>query len=67
MHPMTFRNHIRNREKKLNQMRIKSRFQIFFLGMVYTLGMTLVGALTLIGKFPGHELDQFLENLSIFG
>ena len=37
MHPRTFRNHIRNREKKLNQMSSKSRFQIFFLGMVYTL------------------------------
>ena len=27
--PMTFRNHFRNREKKLNQMSPKSKFQFF--------------------------------------
>ena len=37
MHPMNFRNHIWNQEKKLNPMSTKSQFPKFFLGMVYTL------------------------------
>ena len=41
MHSKIFGNHIRNEEKKLNQMSPKSQFQIFFLGMVYTLFVPL--------------------------
>ena len=32
-------NHIRNQEKKINQMSTESQFQKKILGMVYTLGM----------------------------
>ena len=36
---MIFGYHIRNQEKKLNQMITESQFQIFFLEMVYTLSI----------------------------
>ena len=36
---MIFGNHIRNQENKLNQISSESKFQNFFLGMVYTLAM----------------------------
>ena len=62
VHHMIYWNHIRNKEKKLNQMSTKSRFPNFFLGMVYTLTVTHL----LHINVPWRTLNNWCKKLGPF-